>query len=62
MPKFEHFCKSHCIRDPELLMRIGAATAIEVRATGITYAFAPCIAVSNYTIQALCMLESSFHV
>ncbi|KAM7476898.1 hypothetical protein LguiB_024141 [Lonicera macranthoides] len=33
------------VKDPELLMRIGAATAIEVRATGIMYAFAPCIAV-----------------
>ncbi|CAN7121745.1 unnamed protein product [Brassica rapa subsp. narinosa] len=32
-------------RDPNLLKRIGAATALEVRATGIPYAFAPCIAV-----------------
>ena len=32
-------------RDPELVKRIGAATALEVRATGIQYAFAPCIAV-----------------
>ncbi|KAK6147391.1 hypothetical protein DH2020_018303 [Rehmannia glutinosa] len=31
--------------DPELVKRIGAATALEVRATGIPYAFAPCIAV-----------------
>ncbi|KAK6163664.1 hypothetical protein DH2020_000528 [Rehmannia glutinosa] len=31
--------------DPDLLKRIGAATALEVRATGIPYAFAPCIAV-----------------
>ncbi|KAK6152208.1 hypothetical protein DH2020_014843 [Rehmannia glutinosa] len=31
--------------DPELVKRIGAATAREVRATGIPYAFAPCIAV-----------------
>ncbi|CAN6993422.1 unnamed protein product [Brassica oleracea var. botrytis] len=31
--------------DPNLLKRIGAATALEVRATGIPYAFAPCIAV-----------------
>ncbi|RVW39005.1 Beta-glucosidase BoGH3B [Vitis vinifera] len=31
--------------DPELVKRIGAATATEVRATGISYAFAPCIAV-----------------
>lgn len=32
-------------RDPALLKRIGEATALEVRATGIPYAFAPCIAV-----------------
>ncbi|KAL8227119.1 hypothetical protein R6Q57_016951 [Mikania cordata] len=31
--------------DPELIKKIGAATALEVRATGINYAFAPCIAV-----------------
>ncbi|GER44807.1 4-glucanase [Striga asiatica] len=31
--------------DPELVKRIGAATAREVRATGINYAFAPCVAV-----------------
>ncbi|KAK6139780.1 hypothetical protein DH2020_026456 [Rehmannia glutinosa] len=34
-------------RDPELVKRIGAATALEVRATGIPYTFAPCIAVLN---------------
>uniref|UniRef100_A0A453LSQ0 Glycoside hydrolase family 3 N-terminal domain-containing protein n=1 Tax=Aegilops tauschii subsp. strangulata TaxID=200361 RepID=A0A453LSQ0_AEGTS len=32
-------------RDPMLVKRIGEATALEVRATGISYAFAPCIAV-----------------
>ncbi|KAK9670253.1 hypothetical protein RND81_13G189400 [Saponaria officinalis] len=32
-------------RDVDLVKRIGAATALEVRATGIRYAFAPCIAV-----------------
>ncbi|KAJ3673233.1 hypothetical protein LUZ60_006607 [Juncus effusus] len=31
--------------DPNLVKRIGAATTLEVRATGIPYAFAPCIAV-----------------
>ena len=36
------------LRDPELVQRIGAATALEVRATGIPYAFAPCIAVSEF--------------
>ncbi|KAK8994787.1 hypothetical protein V6N11_045858 [Hibiscus sabdariffa] len=34
-----------CIRDPELVKKIGTATALETRATGIPYAFAPCIAV-----------------
>ncbi|KAL2906522.1 Beta-glucosidase BoGH3B [Bienertia sinuspersici] len=33
------------MQDPDLIRRIGAATALEVRATGIQYAFAPCIAV-----------------
>ena len=33
-------------RDPELVKKIGAATALEVRATGIPYVFAPCIAVA----------------
>ncbi|KAF3785516.1 Beta-glucosidase [Nymphaea thermarum] len=31
--------------DPELVKRIGEATALEVRATGISYVFAPCLAV-----------------
>jgi len=34
-------------RDPDLVKRIGAATALEVRATGIPYVFAPCIAVCS---------------
>ncbi|CAN1298485.1 Beta-glucosidase BoGH3B [Linum perenne] len=32
-------------KDPDLVKRIGAATALEARATGIPYVFAPCIAV-----------------
>jgi len=32
-------------RDPGLVKRIGAATALEVRATGLHYTFGPCIAV-----------------
>lgn len=41
-------------RDPDLVRRIGAATALELRATGIPYTFAPCIAVtqSHVTLQA----------
>ncbi|KAL3850235.1 hypothetical protein ACJIZ3_012117 [Penstemon smallii] len=42
---FPHNVGLGVTRDPELLKRIGAATALEVRATGIQYAFAPCIAV-----------------
>lgn len=42
---FPHNVGLGATRDPELVRRIGAATALEVRATGITYAFAPCIAV-----------------
>ncbi|XP_027362787.1 uncharacterized protein LOC113870390 [Abrus precatorius] len=42
---FPHNVGLGCTRDPELAQRIGAATALEVRATGIPYVFAPCIAV-----------------
>ncbi|XP_057808221.1 uncharacterized protein LOC131022745 isoform X1 [Salvia miltiorrhiza] len=42
---FPHNVGLGVTRDPQLLKRIGAATALEVRATGIPYAFAPCIAV-----------------
>ncbi|KAL1314348.1 hypothetical protein HN51_041153 [Arachis hypogaea] len=42
---FPHNIGLGATRDPELIKRIGAATALEVRATGIQYAYAPCIAV-----------------
>ncbi|KAF5819499.1 putative glucan 1,3-beta-glucosidase [Helianthus annuus] len=42
---FPHNVGLGVTRDPELIKKIGAATALEVRATGINYAFAPCIAV-----------------
>ncbi|KAK4440534.1 Lysosomal beta glucosidase [Sesamum alatum] len=42
---FPHNIGLGATRDPELVKRIGAATARELRATGIPYAFAPCIAV-----------------
>ncbi|KHN22996.1 Lysosomal beta glucosidase [Glycine soja] len=43
---FPHNVGLGCTRqDPNLAQRIGAATALEVRATGIPYVFAPCIAV-----------------
>lgn len=42
---FPHNVGLGVTRDPQLLKRIGEATALECRATGIPYAFAPCIAV-----------------
>ncbi|CAN4100719.1 unnamed protein product [Withania somnifera] len=42
---FPHNIGLGVTRDPDLVKRIGAATALEVRATGIPYTFAPCIAV-----------------
>ncbi|XP_074289727.1 uncharacterized protein LOC141615028 [Silene latifolia] len=42
---FPHNVGLGVTRDPDLVKRIGAATAVEVKATGIPYAFAPCIAV-----------------
>ncbi|GLT60964.1 hypothetical protein SLA2020_337020 [Shorea laevis] len=42
---FPHNVGLGVTRDPQLLKKIGDATALEVRATGIPYAFAPCIAV-----------------
>ncbi|KAK1389767.1 Lysosomal beta glucosidase [Heracleum sosnowskyi] len=42
---FPHNVGLGSTRDPALVKKIGAATALEVRATGIPYVFAPCIAV-----------------
>ncbi|KAB2005346.1 hypothetical protein ERO13_D11G244500v2 [Gossypium hirsutum] len=42
---FPHNIGLGATRDPELVNRIGVVTALEVRATGIHYVFAPCIAV-----------------
>ncbi|KAJ3673110.1 hypothetical protein LUZ60_006484 [Juncus effusus] len=42
---FPHNVGLGATRDPELVKRIGRATALEARATGIPYVFAPCIAV-----------------
>ncbi|XP_057445741.1 uncharacterized protein LOC130737898 [Lotus japonicus] len=42
---FPHNVGLGATRDPQLVKKIGEATALEVRATGIQYAFAPCIAV-----------------
>ncbi|KAL6507818.1 hypothetical protein OROGR_024013 [Orobanche gracilis] len=42
---FPHNIGLGATRDPRLVKKIGAATALELRATGIPYTFAPCIAV-----------------
>ncbi|CAI9106925.1 OLC1v1006176C2 [Oldenlandia corymbosa var. corymbosa] len=42
---FPHNVGLGATRDADLVKRIGAATALEVRACGIHYAFAPCVAV-----------------
>ncbi|XP_050284924.1 uncharacterized protein LOC126724430 [Quercus robur] len=42
---FPHNVGLGVTRDPQLVKKIGEATALEVRATGIPYVFAPCIAV-----------------
>ncbi|XP_038992804.1 beta-glucosidase BoGH3B-like [Hibiscus syriacus] len=42
---FPHNVGLGVTRDPQLIKNIGDATALEVRATGIPYVFAPCIAV-----------------
>ncbi|GJN40659.1 hypothetical protein PR202_gb29914 [Eleusine coracana subsp. coracana] len=42
---FPHNVGLGATRDPDLVRKIGEATALEVRATGIPYTFAPCIAV-----------------
>ncbi|KAK7300355.1 hypothetical protein RJT34_11199 [Clitoria ternatea] len=42
---FPHNVGLGVTRDPVLMKKIGDATALEVRATGIQYVFAPCIAV-----------------
>ncbi|XP_020104869.1 uncharacterized protein LOC109721592 isoform X1 [Ananas comosus] len=42
---FPHNIGLGATRDPTIVKKIGAATALEVRATGIPYVFAPCVAV-----------------
>ncbi|MFZ5618302.1 MAG: glycoside hydrolase family 3 N-terminal domain-containing protein, partial [Pseudomonadota bacterium] len=44
---FPHNIGLGAARDPDLIMRIGRATAKAVRATGITWAFAPTLAVGK---------------
>ncbi|KAK1308365.1 Beta-D-xylosidase 3 [Acorus calamus] len=42
---FPHNIGLGAARDEDLMVRIGKATALEVKATGVPYTFAPCIAV-----------------
>lgn len=42
---FPHNIGLGCADDPELVERIGRVTALEVRATGIQWTFAPCVTV-----------------
>ncbi|OVA17667.1 Glycoside hydrolase [Macleaya cordata] len=44
---FPHNVGLGATRDVDLVQRIGAATALEVRATGVHCTFAPCVAVSR---------------
>lgn len=44
---FPHNVGLGATRDADLVRRIGEATALEVRASGCHYAFAPCVAVSR---------------
>lgn len=44
---FPHNIGLGATRDSDLVQRIGAATALEVKACGIHYNFAPCVAVLN---------------
>ena len=41
-----------------LIKKIGEATALEVRATGIPYVFAPCIAVSKQYLNIGLLFKS----
>ncbi|XP_028061768.1 lysosomal beta glucosidase-like [Camellia sinensis] len=44
---FPHNIGLGATRDAELVRRIGVATALEVRARGAQFTFAPCVAVSS---------------
>ncbi|CAN6271323.1 unnamed protein product [Urochloa humidicola] len=58
---FPHNVGLGCTRDPELAKRIGAAVALEVRATGIPYVFAPCVAVCRDPRWGRCYESFSEH-
>ncbi|WVZ78011.1 hypothetical protein U9M48_025792 [Paspalum notatum var. saurae] len=58
---FPHNIGLGCTRDPELAQKIGAAVALEVRATGIPYVFAPCVAVCRDPRWGRCYESFSEH-
>ncbi|KAG2655764.1 hypothetical protein PVAP13_1KG358400 [Panicum virgatum] len=58
---FPHNVGLGCTRDPELAKKIGAAVALEVRATGIPYVFAPCVAVCRDPRWGRCYESFSEH-
>ena len=45
--------RSILFQRPELAKKIGAAVALEVRATRIPFIFAPCLAVRNHDLTML---------
>ncbi|QHO28037.1 Lysosomal beta glucosidase [Arachis hypogaea] len=45
---FPHNVGLGATRDTDLVQRIGAATSLELRASGIHYTFAPCVAVRHH--------------
>ncbi|EOY33799.1 Glycosyl hydrolase family protein isoform 6 [Theobroma cacao] len=49
---FPHNVGLGATRDADLAQRIGTATALEVRASGIQYTFAPCVTVKGYPFVA----------
>ncbi|KAM1198485.1 hypothetical protein PS1_009954 [Malus domestica] len=51
---FPHNVGLGATRDLELVRRIGSATALEARATGIPYVFAPCIAICRDPRRGRC--------
>ncbi|XP_066317680.1 uncharacterized protein [Miscanthus floridulus] len=58
---FPHNIGLGCTRDPELAQMIGASVALEVRATGIPYVFAPCVAVCRDPRWGRCYESFSEH-
>ncbi|THG00020.1 hypothetical protein TEA_017557 [Camellia sinensis var. sinensis] len=56
---FPHNIGLGATRDAELVRRIGVATALEVRACGAQFTFAPCVALQNAIIWLNPLLEPS---